>query len=94
MKDFLKMMFACIAGLLVFCVAGFFLMTAALIGIAAVGEKQPVMPREAVLKIDMSTFALSEQSTEANPMDMLMAGGETITPLGIYDAINAINAAM
>ena len=51
------------------------------------------MPREAVLKIDMSTFTLSEQSVEANPMDMLMAGGTSITPLGIYDAVNAINAA-
>ena len=49
MKDFLKMMFTCIAGLLVFCVAGFFLMTSALIGIAAVGKTQRVMPREAVL---------------------------------------------
>lgn len=92
MKDFLKMMFACIAGLLVFCVAGFFLMTAALIGIAAVGEKQPVMPREAVLQINFDNVTLAEQTQEADPISML-TGGETITPLGIYSAITAINAA-
>ena len=92
MKDFLKMMFACIAGLLVFCVAGFFLMTAALIGIAAVGEKQPVMPREAVLQINFDNVTLAEQTQEADPISML-TGGEMSTPLGIYSAITAINAA-
>ena len=61
--------------------------------LASAGDKQPVMPREAVLKIDMSTFTLSEQTTEANPMDMLMAGGTAVKSLGIYNAINAINAA-
>ena len=92
MKDFLKMMFACIAGLLVFCVAAFFLMTAALIGIAAVGEKQPVMPREAVLQINFDNVTLAEQTQEADPISML-TGGEMSTPLGIYSAITAINAA-
>lgn len=92
MKDFLKMMFACVAGLLVFCVAGFFLMTAALIGIAAVGEKQPVMPREAVLQINFDNVTLAEQTQEADPISML-TGGEMSTPLGIYSAITAINAA-
>ena len=92
MKDFLKMMFACIAGLLVFCVAGFFLMTAALIGSAAVGEKQPVMPREAVLQINFDNVTLAEQTQEADPISML-TGGEMSTPLGIYSAITAINAA-
>ena len=92
MKDFLKMMFACIAGLLVFCVAGFFLMTAALVGIAAVGEKQPVMPREAVLQINFDNMTLGEQTQEADPISML-TGGEMVAPLGIYSAITAINAA-
>lgn len=93
MKDFVKMTLAVMAGLFIFGIVAFFFSFAMVGALASVSEKQPVMPREAILKIDMSTFALSEQSTEANPMDMLMAGGETITPLGIYDAINAINAA-
>ena len=92
MKEFFKMMFACIAGLLVFCVASFFLMTAALVGIAAVGEKQPVMPREAVLQINFDNMTLGEQTQEADPISML-TGGEMIAPLGIYSAITAINAA-
>lgn len=93
MKDFVKMTLAVMAGLLIFGFVAFFLSFAMIGALAAVGEKQPVMPREAVLKIDMSTFALSEQTVEANPMDMLMAGGTSITPLGIYDAVRAINAA-
>ena len=92
MKEFFKMMFACIAGLLVFCVASFFLMTAALVGIAAVGEKQPVMPREAVLQINFDNMTLGEQTQEADPISML-TGGEMVAPLGIYSAITAINAA-
>lgn len=92
MKDFLKMMFACIAGLLVFCVASFFLMTATLIGLAAVGEKQPVMPREAVLQLNFDNLTLAEQTQEADPISML-TGGEMATPVGIYSAIKAINAA-
>jgi protease-4 len=71
----------------------FFLSFAMIGAVAALGDSQPVMPREAVLKIDMSTFTLSEQSIEANPMDVLMAGGTAVESLGIYNAINAINAA-
>ncbi len=93
MKEFVKMTLATMAGLFIFGIVAFFFMFAMLGAVAAMGEKQPVMPREAVLKIDMSTFTLSEQSAEANPMDMLLAGGKSVQPLGIYNAINAINAA-
>lgn len=93
MKEFVKMTLATMAGLFIFGIVAFFFMFAMLGAVAAIGEKQPVMPREAVLKIDMSTFTLSEQSAEANPIDMLLAGGESVQPLGIYSAINAINAA-
>lgn len=93
MKEFVKMTLATMAGLFIFGAVAFFFMIAMVGAMAAIGDKQPVMPREAVLKIDMSTFALSEQSVEANPMDMLLAGGESVTPLGIYDAVRAVNAA-
>ena len=93
MKEFVKMTLATIAGLFIFGIAAFFFMIAVFGALASAGDKQPVMPREAVLKIDMSTFTLSEQTTEANPMDMLMAGGTAVKSLGIYNAINAINAA-
>ena len=93
MKNFAKMTLATITGLIVFSIVAFFFSFAIIGAIASLGDKQPVMPRQAVLKIDMSTFTLSEQSTEANPLDMIMAGGQTVTPIGIYSAINAINAA-
>ncbi len=93
MKEFVKMTLATMAGLFIFGIVAFFFMFAMLGAVAAMGENQPVMPREAVLKIDMSTFTLRAQSAAANPMDMLLAGGESVQPLGIYSAINAINAA-
>ena len=93
MKDFVKTTLAVMAGLFIFGIVALIFSFAMIGALSSAGEKQPVMPREAVLKIDMSTFTLSEQSVEANPMDMLMAGGTSITPLGIYDAVNAINAA-
>lgn len=93
MKEFVKMTLATMAGLLVFGIVVLFFSFAMIGAVASMGDKQPVMPREAILKIDMSTFTLSEQSTEANPLDALMSGGQAVTPLGIYSAVNAINAA-
>lgn len=93
MKEFVKMTLAVLAGLFIFGIVTFFFTFVVVGAVASLGDKQTVMPREAVLKIDMSTFTLSEQSTEANPMDMVLAGGTSITPIGIYEAINAINAA-
>lgn len=94
MKDFVKITLATVTGLLIFGAVAFFMMFAVIGAVAAIGEKQPVMPAKAVLKIDMSTISLSEQTKEADPFAMLQNGGEeTATPLGIYSAIRAINAA-
>ena len=84
------MTLATLAGLLIFSFIFLFIMIGGL-G-ASLSEKAPVMPREAVLKIDMSTFALAEQTKEADPLASL-TGGQTIAPLGIYSAIKAVNAA-
>ena len=81
MKEFVKMTLATMAGLLVFGIVVLFFSFAMIGAVASMGDKQPVMPREAVLKIDMSTFTLSEQSTEANPLDALMNGGQTVPPV-------------
>ena len=67
MKEFVKMTLAVLAGLFIFGIVAFFFTFAMVGAVASLGDKQTVMPREAVLKIDMSTFTLSEQSTEANP---------------------------
>ena len=93
MKNFFKMTLATVAGLLIFSIISIFLMTAVIGAVASLGESQPVMPAQAVLKIDMSTFMLSEQTTEADPIAMIQNGGEAIAPVGIYSAIKAINAA-
>ena len=93
MKDFLKMTLATITGLLVFGFVAMFLSIAMIGAVAALGESEPVMPREGVLTMDMSTIVLAEQTKESDPLEMLSAGGQTVTPLGIWSAINAVNAA-
>ena len=92
MKDYIKMTLATITGLFLFGFVAMFLFIGMIGAIAAAGDTAPVMPKEAVLKIDFTEMTLAEQTAEADPLAMLQGGGE-ITPLGIYSAINAINAA-
>ncbi len=92
MKDFLKMTLATIVGLCVFGVVAFFLMIAMAGALASMGDTQPVMPREGILQINMSTMTLTEQTKEAAPFASLQ-GAQTMTPVGIYSAIRAVNAA-
>lgn len=93
MKDFVKMTLATVAGLLIFGFVSMFISIGFIGAIAASSDKQTVLPREGVLKIDMSAFALSEQTMEDDILATLQAGGETIENIGIYSAINAINTA-
>lgn len=92
MKEYIKMTLATITGLFLFGFVAMFLFIGMIGAIAAAGDTAPVMPKEAVLKIDFTEMTLAEQTAEADPLAMLQGGGE-ITPLGIYSAINAINAA-
>ena len=92
MKEYIKMTLATITGLFLFGFVAMFLFFGMIGAIAAAGDTAPVMPKEAVLKIDFTEMTLAEQTAEADPLAMLQGGGE-ITPLGIYSAINAINAA-
>ena len=41
----------------------------------------------------MSTFTLTEQSTESNPKDVIMGGGDMPANIGIWDAVKSINVA-
>ena len=86
------MTLATITGLFLFGFVAMFLFIGMIGAIAAAGDTAPVMPKEAVLKIDFTEMTLAEQTAEADPLAMLQGGGE-ITPVGIYSAINAINAA-
>ena len=92
MKDYIKMTLATVTGLLLFGFISMFLGIAMIGALAAAGDTTPVMPKEAVLSIDFTGMTLAEQTAEADPLAMLQGGGQ-VTPLGIYSAINAINAA-
>lgn len=94
MKDFLKMTGATIVGLVVFSIITSVFSLILLLGIASFGNTQPKIPTAGILKIDMSSFILTEQSTEANPLDMLTSGSQQMpSNVGIWDAVTSINAA-
>lgn len=78
MKEFVKMTLAVIAGLFLFGFVAMFMMIAMVGALAAVGESQPVMPREGVLQINMSTMTLSEQTQDADPFASI-SGSHTVT---------------
>ena len=93
MKNFIKMTFATVTGLIIFSFASIFLSIAIIGAVATLGDKQPVMPSKAMLVIDMSTILLSEQTKEADLLTALQTTGTPVAPLGIYSAIHAINKA-
>ncbi len=92
MKNFVKMTLATVVGLCIFGIVALFFMIAMLGAVASLGEKQPVMPSEAVLQINMSKLTLTEQTKETDPLASLQ-GGQTLAPVGIYSAVRAINEA-
>lgn len=59
--------------------------------VGSIGSRT-VLPSEGVLLADMSTLAIVEQTSEANPIEGLQ-GGEMRTPVGILDATAALEAA-
>ncbi len=91
MKEFLKMTLAAMLGFLVVSIVMTLFSFALLGSLAALGSSQPVMPRSAVLRLDMSTIMLTEQNAAQDPLAMLQ--GETRSQLGILNAIRAIDAA-
>ena len=97
MKEFVKMVCAVICGLILMSFLGFFCFVGCAGALAAAGGGEPVLPRNGVLKIDMSTFTLSEQGGSAmdnfDPTSLILGGGTMVTPVGLYDAVNALHAA-
>ncbi len=91
MKDFVKMTLAVICGILLITFALMFIGVGFISALAVSGSKTTVVPKSAVLNIDMSEFSLAEQSKETNPLESIQEpAGATI---GIWDAVQAINAA-
>ena len=93
MKDFVKMTLATLLGLLIFGVLSLFFTSAMIGALASLGDTAPVMPREGILKMDMSEISISEQTQEMDPIAFLQSGGAMVTPVGIRNAVNAINQA-
>ena len=91
MKDFLKMTGAAIAGFLIVSVISWIFIFAIIGSLASLRQQQPVMPRSAVLRIDLSTVSLGEQTREIDPLSAIQ--GNTAACIGILDAIRAIEAA-
>ena len=95
MKDFLKTFLASLAALFVYGIATSFIVFAmffsGIIGLIGNSNAGPAMPKSAVLTMDMSAVSLSEQTREADIMDILQ-GGST-EQLGIFDAVSATNSA-
>ena len=88
MKSFLKTVLAVIVGILIVSLLGLFLLS----GLASTGSSEPVLPRSGVLVMDMSKITVTEQRQEMNPM-ALIQGGSTDATIGLWDAVQAINAA-
>ena len=91
MKEFIKMTLAAMLGFFLVGLVFFFFSLAFIGSLAALGSSQPVMPRTAVLSLDFSKIAVSEQTTETDPISQLQ--GNNMAVIGIWDAIQAIDAA-
>ena len=92
MKNFLKMILAVVIGILI---AGFIttFITIGIIGAAgSAGKKTGTMPKDAVLRIDLSETVIAEQTQEANPLESIQ-DNSNVRIIGIWDAVQAINAA-
>jgi protease-4 len=95
MKEFLKMLGASFTAMVVYGIICIIILIGAISGFASLfslEEMLPVMPSKAVLTIDMSKITLTEQTQEVPILDMLQSA-EAPQPLGVLDAVAAINAA-
>ena len=90
MKVFWKMLLAVICGLLLFGFITIFIFGSAFsASMSASQGKTPVLPREGVLAIDMSTFSLVEQE---NPVPSFNTSGN-IPQVSLYKAVEAVKKA-
>ena len=95
MKEFVKMMLAVICAFIVMQIVGFILLFVMIGSMAALGSGKTVLPREGVLDMDMSQFALGEQTQDDSfsPSFSLLGMSSGGTTIGLWDAIQALEAA-
>ncbi len=93
MKEFVKMMLAVICAFLVMQIVGFFLFFIMIGSMAALGSGKTVLPREGVLDVDMAQFSLAEQTVDDQLSGFSLSGFSNVATVGLWDAIQAIDAA-
>lgn len=96
MKEFVKMVLAVICGLFLMTIIGFFLMIGFVGALSSASGSKSVVPREGVLNLDLSKVMITEQGNSSfsfDPTTLILGGGTTGTPVGIWDAVQAINKA-
>ena len=91
MKDFVKMTLAAMLGCLIIGFAMTIMAVGFIGSLASLGSSQPVMPREAVLTVDMSKITLEEQAAHSDIISSISGDGQT--PVGIWQAVSAIREA-
>ena len=93
MKEFVKMMLAVICAFIVMQLVGFFLFFVMIGSMAALGSGKTVLPREGVLDLDMAQIAIAEQTTDDRLGGFSLGGYANVSTVGLWDAIQAIDAA-
>ena len=91
MKQFIKTVLAVICGLIIFNLILLMFGMAFIGAMAAAGKSASGLPKEGVLYMDMSQFSIADQESMPDPMSLIQ-GGSTTT-IGIWKAVQAINAA-
>lgn len=92
MKEFVKTTLAVMCGVFIMGIVGMVIMISFIGALAASGGSKPVLPRSGVLQMDMSQFMLSEQAGADLDIQSMM-GGSSLPKVGIWNAVQAINAA-
>lgn len=93
MKDFVKMLLAVMAGMLIFSVIWVIMMFSFIGSIAALSSSDtPVIAKEGVLNMDLSNIVLSEQEQPFNFNGMFSKGTQP-TSVGIWNAVQAVKTA-
>ena len=95
-KEFVKWVLAVLCGLFIWGIVKFFMffmMLGSMIASAASfsGGSGAVIPKEGVLLMDMSKFAVAEQTQESNPLSSIQGG--KVALVGLHDAVTAIHKA-
>lgn len=93
MKDFVKMLLAVVAGMLIFSVIWVIMMFSFIGSVAALSSSDtPVIAKEGVLNMDLSNIVLSEQEQPFNFNGMFSKGTQP-TSIGMWNAVQAVKTA-